>query len=151
MHEPVIDSLEEILGGGTPAPAAETHLKACAECREEVAALASHSRMFQALRAPELEPTPGFYARVINRVEREVRPSIWSLFGESVFARRLAFASMSLTILLGTYMLSSADRATIVNAPESIMADGGQYETVSNGDSDQDRETVLVHLATYED
>ncbi|HET8549230.1 MAG TPA: hypothetical protein VFL57_14550 [Bryobacteraceae bacterium] len=152
MHEPVIESLEEILRGDAPAPKAAAHMSSCELCRREVAAMAEQSDLFRALwTADPVEPAPGFYARVIHRVETQTRPSVWSLFGDSLFARRLSFASMTLLVLLGTVLMSSpAGKPVLVNAPETIIANDDQYQTVSNN-PERDRSTVLVQLATYEE
>ena len=151
MHDPVIQNLEEILRGGASAPAAEAHLKQCPPCRAEVAAMTAQRQMFRALRAPEsAEPAAGFYARVMNRIEVEARPSIWSLFGESVFSRRLAYASMTFFVLLGTIFVSTQTQEPLIpSAPETILA-GDDTQTVRNN-TESDREAVLVHLASYED
>jgi anti-sigma factor RsiW len=152
MHEPVIESLEEILRGDTPAPSASAHLSGCDACRRELAAMVAQNDLFRALRLSEPpEPSPGFYARVINRVETQTRPSVWSVFGDSLFARRLTYASMTLLVLLGTVFMSSEMRSPVlVNGPETIIANDDQYQTVSNN-PERDRSTVLVQLATYEE
>lgn len=151
MHEPVIESLEEILRGERPRPAAAAHLGGCASCRESVAAMTAQHDLFRALRPAEpVEPAPGFYARVINRVETQVRPSVWSLFGDSLFARRLTYASMTFFVLLGTFFVSSAEDPVVVNAPEAIIAGDEMYQTVGNN-LERDRSTVLVQLATYDE
>jgi anti-sigma factor RsiW len=153
MHEPVIDSLEEILSGGRVAAAAQAHLNECASCRGEVAAMREQNGIFRALKSRTgMEPSPGFYARVIERIETQAKPSIWSIFGESMFAKRLAYVSMSVFVLLGTYVLSStrSEQPLTVNAPEAIMADDDQVQ-IANNNPERDRETILVTLATYEE
>src|SRR5262245_17862986 len=94
MHEPVIGRLEEYLSGGGPFAEVEEHLKNCAGCRKELESMRMQSALFRSLRTrEEIEPAAGFYARVMERVETQVKPSAWSLFGESLFAKRLAYAS----------------------------------------------------------
>jgi hypothetical protein len=150
MHEPVIESLEEILSGETPRPAA-AHLSACRLCRDEVAAMAAQHDLFRPFRAGQaIEPAPGFYARVMNRVESQARPSVWSLFGDSLFARRLTYASVTFFVLLGTFFVSVTDDPVMVNSPETIIAGDEMYQTVSNN-PERDRSTVLVQLATYDE
>jgi hypothetical protein len=151
MHDPVIENLEEILRGDQPRPAAAAHLSACASCRQEIAAMSVQHDLFGALRVREAaEPAPGFYARVMNQIETQVRPSVWSLFGDSLFARRLTYASLTFFVLLGTFFVGSADQTVMLNAPETIIASDEMYQTVSNN-PERDRSTVLLHLATYDE
>ena len=68
-----------------------------------------HAVVFRSLRAPleDLEPRPGFYARVMERIEAQGPVSIWNLFFESVFGRRIAIASLALLMLMGVYLIST--------------------------------------------
>ena len=112
------------------------------------------SQMFRAFQCPaEVTPSPGFYARVMDRIENQARPSMWSLFGESLFAKRLAYASMSLVLVLGTYVISSArsEQAVAVNAPEAILAAEDSQQQLNSSDVNQARETTLVTLASYQE
>ena len=153
MHEPVKGRLEEYLRGGDFADV-EEHLRTCEGCRNEVSFMKAQSSLFGVFRAPAgVEPSPGFYARVMNRVETEVKPSPWSLFGESLFAKRLAYASVTFLVLLGSFFVSStqsSDDFLAENAPESILAGEQMPEPVNMQDSQRDREVILVNLATYE-
>ena len=105
------DQIEKILADSakTPRFVAE-HLEQCTECREEVAAMRQHSDMMHELRPPSgmtIEPRPGFYARVMERIEAEGPISIWNIFIESTFGRRIAYASVALALVLGVYLVSS--------------------------------------------
>jgi anti-sigma factor RsiW len=153
MHEPVIQSLEEILRGGAPRAEAQAHLTGCRVCRDELAAMKMQSELFRAFRYPaDVTPPPGFYARVVERIENQARPSIWSLFGESLFAKRLAYASMSLFVLLGTFVISSTrSEQAPVNAPEAILAAEDSQQQLNSADVNQGRETILVTLASYQE
>jgi anti-sigma factor RsiW len=150
MHEPVIGRLEEYLAGGGPFADVEEHLKNCANCRKELEAMQMHSSLFRSLRG-DVDPTAGFYARVMNRVETQARPSVWSLFGESVFAARLAYASATLLVALGTVLVTSSgpEEPLAVAAPERILAGESDPIPVTMEDPQQDRDVVLVNLATY--
>jgi predicted anti-sigma-YlaC factor YlaD len=153
MHEPFKDSIIEDYLEGKRQPSVEAHLRECASCRAEVEAMKQHSLILQALRAPqEVEPSAGFYARVMNRIETQAKPSIWSIFGESIFAKRLAYASLSLVVLLGTYFVSSSENEepVVASTPESMMVgDTQQVQVDAKSDSERNREAVLVNLATY--
>jgi hypothetical protein len=112
------------------------------------------SALFRSLRAPdEVDPAAGFYARVLDRVETQARPSAWSLFGESLFAKRLAYASAMFLVRLGTVLVSSTDseEPLAVAAPERIFAGEVDPEPVTMENPQRDRDVVLVNLATYRD
>jgi hypothetical protein len=136
MHRVIQDHLEEVLAN----PPANAHLAECDECREEVAAMLSHSVMLRSLRASEVEPRPGFYARVMERIEAQRPISIWQLFFESDFGRRVALASMSLAFLFSIYLVSSERFA-----PQPVSAE----PTMISAAGLPDKDTVLVNLVTY--
>jgi predicted anti-sigma-YlaC factor YlaD len=72
MHRIIRDHLEEVLAGPGSAPKhpAGEHLAACAECREQVAAMREQAAVLRQFHAEsEPEPRPGFYARVMDRIE----------------------------------------------------------------------------------
>jgi predicted anti-sigma-YlaC factor YlaD len=155
MHEPVIARLEEILSGGGPFAEVEEHLKNCASCRREVEGMQTQSALFRSLRTPrEVDPSAGFYARVMNRVEAQTKPSAWSLFGESLFAKRLVYASATFLLLMGTALFTStqADEEALALAdPEKILAGESHPAPVSMENPQRDRDVILVNLATYQD
>jgi predicted anti-sigma-YlaC factor YlaD len=154
MHEPVVQRLEEILRDEPAGTAAEIHLQNCAACRAEISSMKMQNRLFRAFQCPaEVEPSPGFYGRVINRIESQTAPSIWSLFSESLFATRLAYASMTFVALLGTYFISSTngERPVVINSPEATLAVDDNQRIINNSDPDRDRAATLVTLASYQD
>ena len=109
MHEPVVGRLEEYLDGGGPFPDVEAHLSNCETCRKELDGMLALRRGFGGLRAPEnLELPANFYSTVLNRIETQARPSAWALFADSLFARRLAYASAVFLHAAGTFLVSSA-------------------------------------------
>ena len=154
MHEPVLNRLEDLLDSDAPIPEVEAHLQKCVECREELAEMKQQHELFAAFRAPvQAEPAPGFYARVLNQIETQTKPSIWNLFGESLFAKRLAYASMSAIVLMGSYFIASQPaQETLMSAnPEAILADQpAAVASLTGSDTQRDREAVLVNLATYQ-
>ena len=149
MHEPIKDNLEEYLLRSDAArlPAEfSAHLAACAECREELAVMQKQSRVVRALRAPdEVEPTPGFYARVLERIEIQRPASIWSIFAQS-FGQRIAVASMAFALMLGVYLFSTEGDAMNETA---FLPGEDQPGLVLGSTPDQERGTVLVNLVTY--
>ena len=111
----------------------------------------AQSRLFQSLKAPaNLEIDAGFYARVINRVETQARPSVWSLFGESLFAKRLVYASATFLVLLGSFLASAPaiDDELVAGTPEVILA-GQQLPEPVSMDPQKDRDVILVNLASW--
>jgi hypothetical protein len=149
MHRIIQDHLEEVLAGSNPkelSPAA-AHLAECAECREEVSALRSHSAMLQTLRANDdnLAPRPGFYARVMERIEAQRPIDIWQLFFDSVFGRRIAMASVALALLFSFYLVSSERLAQ----PVTISVDEDHPGMTLSAAGLPDKDTVLVDLVTY--
>jgi hypothetical protein len=156
MHEPIKDNLEEYLNGCREKVPQEfhAHLRACEGCASELKLLEMHSGMLRALRHDEeLDPRAGFYARVMDRIEDQSRSSIWSVFLEPRFGRRLAVASAALILLLATYLVTTepggpefAPATAVVNtstppADVTIAQDTPEQQ--------QQRDAILVDLASY--
>lgn len=148
MHREVLDQMENVLSAARTPPvytaasaSAWAHLAGCEACRGELAAMKAQAQGIRSLRTPkefeDLEPRPGFYARVMERIEAEGPVSIWNLFMESPFGRRIAVASFALALLLGVYLISSertatdpilADANAEMNARAAALQRGGQSE-----------------------
>src|SRR5262245_33684364 len=109
MHAVVMDSLEEYLSGAIePAAqrAVEAHLAGCAACREDVRTVQEVSSLFGSMRSGEVfEPSPSFAASVMQNVSSlKPEPTFASLFAvDLAFGRRLAFASLVLLAVLGSF------------------------------------------------
>lgn len=151
MHQPAREGLETFLAG-KPEPAFLAHLDECLECRELASRMQAHAGIIQTLRpAEELEPAPGFYARVMDRIETQRSASIWSVFLEPLFARRLMYASAVLTVVLGiTLFTSPKDEMMASSMPEQILAEDAPPPT-QLVDLERDRNTVFVQLTTYQE
>lgn len=156
MHQPILDGLEDYLSGQARSDRLQQfhlHLAECAGCREEVQLLHAQAALFQVLRpGEEAEPLPGFYARVRSRIDSYQADSIWSLFLEPVFARRLVFASLGLLLLLGSVAITAPSGTVSASSlmPERILAVHDlEYPPASGVDMDHDRGLVLSHLASY--
>jgi predicted anti-sigma-YlaC factor YlaD len=174
MHRIIRDHLEQVLGERPPAPdhPAGKHLAECGECRDAVAAMREQAAVLRQFRAAEVEPRPGFYARVLERIEAQTPSSVFTLFFDSLFGRRIAMASLALALLLGVYVISSEQmaepqvasvdalpRVTLVsdqvsdmpqNLPD-VFSDGvfsgnAQPRLVTSA---PDQDAVLVNLVTY--
>jgi anti-sigma factor RsiW len=154
MHEIVRRHLEDFLRTGSRNIPAEfdAHLRDCAACRESVSWMLDHSRTIRAMAPPEsLEPAPGFYGRLIERIEARASASIWSVFLDPVFDRRLVAASAMFACLFAGYLAftethpeQQVDNAAAVMAVQEHPDDLG-------ADQQRDRDTILVTLATYKE
>lgn len=156
MHQPIRDNLEDYLKGSTQQIPQEfhTHLEMCEDCANELRQFQGQAEMLRLLQPDrDLDQRAGFYARVMDRVEREDRSTIWSALLQPNFGRRLAMASAVLVMLLGTYLVTSESSEPQVASTDVVMVDGAPQATaVAEQDSLQQqlqRDAVLVNLATY--
>lgn len=112
---------------------------AAPECREEIAAMREQAAWIRSLRAPaDCEPKPGFYARVMERIDAQRAISAWILFFDSQLGRRLALASMTLAVCLGMYLVSSEQTPPAPVARPAVILAGSP-----------DKDAVLMNLVTY--
>lgn len=153
MHDPIKENLEEYLFGvlgESQSKAFEAHLAACQDCRREVGQMQAQSSLLKGLRAPSgMEPAPGFYARVMESVQSQGRPSIWSFFVDPVAGKRLMYVTMTLLVLLSTYLVATRPAApTYAEAaatPEKILVEA---QPSVGADQQRDRDVVLVELVS---
>lgn len=154
MHQPIQDGLEAHLSGRLPAAERQQfldHLAQCAGCRLEVDALREHAEMMRLLRAPQqLEPAPGFYARVMERVEAQTVPSLWSIFLEPAFGGRLTAAALGLFLVLAGAAWQAPARSVALGEhnPVTVLA-AFEMQPASGEDRQRDREVVFANLASY--
>jgi hypothetical protein len=166
MHREIRDHIEDVLRGGDTLKNAREHLAQCDECRSEVRDMQEQTELIRELRAPEdfaADLRPGFYARVMERIEAEGPISIWNLFIESAFGRRIAVASLALALLIGVYVVTSersAEDATValeaqqVTIEQTIVAgEDAPAREITRVDQSQTDESsqdaVLANLVTY--
>jgi predicted anti-sigma-YlaC factor YlaD len=159
MHQPIKDNLEEYLkGSAQQVPQAfHAHLVACEDCASELRLLETQANMLRSLRSIEdVAPPPGFYARVIGRIEEQGRASVWSVFLQPSFGRRLAIASATLVVLLGTYLITTEPGDPSVAAVPTVVATDTVNVPASEAGAVQDslqqqrqRDAVLVDLASF--
>jgi hypothetical protein len=57
--------------------------------------------------ASEVEPRPGFYARVLDQIASQRPVSVWTLFTESLMGKRLVTASLAAALALGLFVVTS--------------------------------------------
>jgi len=141
MHEQIRQGLEDYLGGRMKSEALadyREHLGACPSCRDHVEALRAQSQMLQLLRAPsvDLAPAPGFYARVMERIEAQRPVSLWTVFMEPVFARKVMYATLALFLALGSTSLWTGEHhdalANDAN-PVGVLAGFGPRAQIAQG------------------
>ncbi|HEY7388251.1 MAG TPA: zf-HC2 domain-containing protein [Bryobacteraceae bacterium] len=152
MHAAVLDRLEQYLSG-TLSPADtrefEAHLNTCEACREEVHSMREVSECFTSLRPEQtLYPSSGFYAGIMQQVGRQtIRPTFTGLFSwRFAFGRRVAFASVAMLAILGSYLWVRESAYQPAPTAETVMA---QQESPAF-DSGPAQDNMLVTLTTYE-
>ena len=151
MHQVVKESLEEYLSGLLE-PAArrriEDHLRDCASCRAGMDGMAEASRLFGALRSEPCEPVPGFYARVMERIETAgTAPSFASLFAfDLVLARRLAFSRILMLAAMGSFLVSREIAYRGSFTPDAVLS---QDNAAASG-SALAQDKMLLTLTAYE-
>jgi predicted anti-sigma-YlaC factor YlaD len=153
MHRLIADNLEEYLGDkldGENSKQVTEHLNRCEPCREEVATMRLHASLVRSLAVAEpLEPAPGFYARVLDTIERNRPVTIWSLFLDPSFSRQLVYASLLVLLVVGSYLFTGG-RQVYAASPGAIIAAKDVCDSLGK-DRDRDRARVLLTLATYRD
>jgi hypothetical protein len=167
MHELIRENLEDYLRGsaGRVPLELQEHLASCRECAAEVERLALQARMFRSLQASEfaddLQPRAGFYARVMDRIERDRPESIWSVLLEPSFGRRLAMASAALVLAMGAYLVTTELSDPMIAQAPAAMAMNAQAQQVDTRDAStapdsaadaaqqQRRDALLVNLASF--
>ena len=153
MHQLIRERLEEYLSGMKDTGRVreiEDHLATCEQCRQAVDDMRRQSELLKVLRSPaEMEPAPGFYARVIDRIESQKTTSVWDALLEPALARRIAYASLTLLVLLGTLAVSvDREEDMVASSPEMILAEEPIMPPFGV-DQQRDRDVVLVNLTTY--
>jgi len=155
MHRPIKEHLEDYLQHGTARPLPvefEAHLESCKTCREEVGRMKSQAMLLRGLSVQEeIEPAAGFYARVVRRIEAQRPATIWDAFVEPLFVRRVAYTCVAVILVLFSYMVRTEPVEPMAStSPEFIMAVEPQSQ-LAGASPEQDRQAVLLTLATYQE
>jgi len=152
MHAAVLNRLEEYLSG-VLCPAdrreIEAHLDTCDSCREEVRSMQEFSECLSSLRPEEtVDPSPGFYSGILREVEQQsAAPTFTSLFSwHFAFGRRIAFASLLMLAVLGSYLWVGESASPTGLTPEAVMA----QQELPAFDSRPAQDNMLVTLTAYE-
>lgn len=109
MHSILSENLENYLDGRLPRAdrtSLEAHLEGCLSCREALEEARQSSVLVKALFDVDdsdntLQPAPGFYVKVRERIEAAQALSRWWILHPAF--RQVAFASVMLVALVGGY------------------------------------------------
>jgi hypothetical protein len=117
----------------------------------ELSSMQVQAELFGTLRVTEdLEPAPGFYARVLQRIEERVQESMWGAFLVTPFAKRLTYASVALALMFGAYVVSQETRDGQLLGGPTVIAQNAHYDAPVTGSESQQRDAVLENFATHE-
>ena len=110
--------------------------------------MSTQSELLKTLRAPEeLEPAAGFYARVLQRIEERAKESIWAAFIYSPFSKRLVYASLTIALMLGTYVIAEESRDGHLGATRMVAQQLHDGPLVVGNQAEQ-RDAVLANFAS---
>lgn len=155
MHQPTKDHLEQFLrnpGDSSIAPEFKSHLDGCDSCQADLQAFNEQNELLRSLRVTEeVEPAPGFYARVMSQIEEQVPDSFWSVFLDPAFGKRLAYACATLVLLLGTYLVTTENHDFQGSEAGLVSAEQSPAEAADGTVQPQQRNAVLVNLVTYQE
>lgn len=151
MHGLIRGKLEELLGSTPSQPEIKQHLACCPECAAELEAMRDQAGTLKSFRISEnLEPAPGFYARVIQRIEEGRVYSIWTVFVDGPFGKWLAYGSLAIALVLGTWVVSTEQKDGHLGAPQAIAKKViNESPMPVTGNEAHQRDVVLVNFASY--
>ena len=152
MHDEILNELEEYLSGEPVSRSFTQHLEVCPPCGREMEAMAQISVSLQSLRLNETEavtPPLGFYAKVARSIEAEQKSPLWGIFAPDLqFFRKVAFASLMLLAVLGSYLVSrESDYVSSVVTEQATLT---EHDSTVPHESPADRQHILLTLAAYE-
>jgi len=159
MHTVIENELENYLVAKPLSASFHAHLGECGECRDSLSLFAEASRLVRTLRvepveASSLELSPGFYARVLNQIESQEKPSIWDIFLQP-FGRKLVFASLALFAVMTAAIVWPAgpEPEVVAAAPETVFTTDTAPKAMlvdHRVGNDENRGAVLVQLTTLD-
>ena len=156
MHQPIQDRVEEYLndpGDRKIPPEFHAHLGSCSACATELQAFSVQNQSVRALKSASIaEPVPGFYARVMSRIEEQTPDSFLAAFLEPAFGRRLTFACVTLVLLMGTYLMNTEPGSDLARPTGVVTTSQSSPAEFEDGTvRPRQRDAVLVNLATYQE
>jgi hypothetical protein len=156
MHDEILNELEEHLSGEPVSRSFTQHLEVCPPCASEVDQMEQISVSLRSFRlsdaeadAPAVKPSLGFYAKVARTIEAEQKSPLWGIFAPDLqFFRKVAFASLMLLAVLGSYLVSrESDYANSMATEQATLT---EHNVSVPHESPADRQHILVTLAAYE-
>ncbi len=150
MHGSIRSRLEDVLAarGAAAERGVAKHLASCAECALELESMKAQADLLRVLRtSEEIEPAPGFYARVLQRIEERAKESIWAVLIYSPFGKRLAYASLMIAVMLGTYVVTEESRDGHFGR-DRVVAQMHDDPLVMGSPAEQ-RDAVLANFAVH--
>lgn len=151
MHGSIRDRLEDLLAGRSAAANRTTaeHFNSCPDCLSEFEVMKAQAGLFGTLRVKEeMDPAPGFYARVLQRIEERAKESIWAPLIYSRMAMRVAYASLTVALALGSYVVASESRDGHLRS-EQASVQQVHYDTLVTGSQAEQRDAVLANFASH--
>lgn len=135
----------------------ERRLAADSAADEEMTAFRATADLFAEFKvdtSEDMEPAPGFYYRVMERVEAEQGESVWSLFLQPFVVRRFAFAALMWLLMLGSVAVLHDDTTSqSVQLADSILKQQPpeQIYVRLGPDLQQNRDSMLAVLIASAD
>ena len=152
MHDEILNELEGYLSGDPVSGSFTRHLQVCPPCAREVSEMEQISLSLHSLRIEETEavtPSLGFYAKVSRTIEAEQRSPLWGVFAPDLqFFRKVAFASLMLLAVLGSYLVSR--ESDLADPQAAVQATLTEHNSSVPHESPADRQHILVTLAAFE-
>ena len=159
MDNFIKENLEDYLSGvlvGCRKDEFESYLNTNPKAAEAVAQQHQAAALLSELRVQDddgglMQPSTGFYARVMGQVEEERSVPFWQAIIEPVLVKRLAFACLMWFFLLGAYATvfdgSGEDTAHIA---ERMLTQppAPEYHVRFGGDLDLNRDSMLTAIVT---
>jgi hypothetical protein len=151
MHDEILNELEEYLSGESVSRSFTRHLEVCPPCALEMNEMEQLSESLHAFRIEEaaaVTPPLGFYAKVARTIEVEQKVPVWGIFAPDLqFFRKIAFASLMLLAVLGSYLVS---RESDYSSPATEQATLTEHNSTVPHESSADRQHIAVTLAAFE-
>jgi hypothetical protein len=152
MHDEIRNELEGYLSGEVVSRSFTRHVEDCPPCARELEEMEQVNNCLHSLQVKQTEgftPPPGFYARIAQQIETEQRSPVWGLFAPDLqFFRKVAFASLMLLAVLGSYLISrESDFTASLNDEQATLT---EHDSTVPHESPADRQHILVTLAAYE-
>jgi hypothetical protein len=152
MHDEILNELEEYLSSEPVSRSFTQHLEVCPPCAREVDEMEQISISLRSFRVNEtaaIVPPLGFYAKVARTIESEQKSPVWGLFAPDLqFFRKVAFASLMVLAILGSYLVSrESDYASSIATEQATLT---EHNVSIPHESPADRQHIMVTLAAYE-